>query len=88
MNLFQHHNYISKLEQRMGIDQLSPTARLIYSIIDEYGTTNITKLDNHWLFDGISLSTTKRAVVELLERGIIKKDKNQQDKRENFLTLV
>lgn len=88
MNLFEHHSYIYTIEDNLGIDQLSPTARLIYAIIDEYGTTNITKLDRHWLFDGISLSTTKRAVVELLERGIIKKDKNQQDKRENFLTLV
>ncbi len=88
MNLFEHHSYIYTIEDNLGIDKLSPTARLIYAIIDEYGTTNITKLDRHWLFDGISLSTTKRAVVELLERGIIKKDKNQQDKRENFLTLV
>lgn len=88
MKLFDHHNYIRKLEHNLGLDKLSPTSRLIYAYIEEASETNIAKIDRHAFFENKSLSTIKRSIIELIDAGLIKQEKSSEDGRERLLTIV
>ena len=84
--LFQLRLTLNKYEKDIGLDHLSEVERAVFSFIAPNENVTITSITKHSYFAKYSLSTIKRAVLSLLNDGLIKSQKSKTDAREMHLT--
>tara|TARA_B100000959_G_scaffold62092_1_gene65442 strand:+ start:904 stop:1188 length:285 start_codon:yes stop_codon:yes gene_type:complete len=84
--LFQLRQELDACEMDVGLDHLSEVERAVFSFITSNENVTITSITKHPYFKKYSLSTIKRAVVCLLNDGLIKSQKSMTDAREMHLT--
>ena len=84
--LFQLRQELDACEMDVGLDHLSEVERAVFSFITSNENVTITSITKHPYFKKYSLSTIKRAVVCLLNDGLIKSQKSMIDAREMHLT--
>ena len=84
--LFQLRLTLNECEKDIGIDHLSEVERAVFSFITSNENVTITLITKHPYFNKYSLSTIKRAVLYLLNDGLIKSQKSKTDAREMHLT--
>ena len=84
--LFQLRLTLNECEKDIGIDHLSEVERAVFSFITSNENVTITSITKHPYFAKYSLSTIKRAVLSLLNDGLIKSQKSKIDGREMHLT--
>ena len=84
--LFQLRQELDACEMDVGLDHLSEVERAVFSFITSNENVTITSITKHPYFNKYSLSTIKRAVLCLLNDGLIKSQKSMTDAREMHLT--
>jgi len=84
--LFQLRQALDACEKDIGLDHLSEVERAVFSFITSNDNVTITSIIKHPYFTKYSLSTIKRAVLCLLNDGLIKSQKSKTDAREMHLT--
>jgi len=84
--LFQLREALDACEKDIGLDHLSEVERAVFSFIASNESVTITSVTKHPYFNKYSLSTIKRAVLCLLNDGLIKSQKSKIDGREKHLT--
>ena len=84
--LFQLRLTLNEHEKDIGLDHLSEVERAVFSFITSNENVTITSITKHPYFAKYSLSTIKRAVLCLLNDGLIKSQKSKIDGREMHLT--
>lgn len=84
--LFQLRQELDACEMDVGLDHLSEVERAVFSFITSNENVTITSITKHPYFKKYSLSTIKRAVLCLLNDGLIKSQKSKTDAREMHLT--
>ena len=77
---------LNECEKDIGIDHLSEVERAVFALITSNENVTITSITKHPYFHKYSLSTIKRAVLCLLNDGLIKSQKSKTDGREMHLT--
>ena len=84
--LFELRQALDACEKDIGLDHLSEVERAVFSFITSNENATITSIRKHPYFTKYSLSTIKRAVLCLLNDGLIKSQKSKTDGREMHLT--
>ena len=84
--LFELRQALDVYEKDVGLDYLSEVERAVFSFITSNENVTITSITKHPYFNKYSLSTIKRAVLYLLNDGLIKSKKSKSDAREMHLT--
>ena len=84
--LFELRQALDACEKDAGLDHLSEGERAVFSFITSNENVTITSIRKHPYFNKYSLSTIKRAVLCLLNDGLIKSQKSKIDGREMHLT--
>ena len=84
--LFELRQALDAYEKEIGLDHLSEVERAVFSFITFNENVTITSIRKHPYFNKYSLSTIKRAVLCLLNDGLIKSQKSKTDAREMHLT--
>ena len=84
--LFPLRLTLNEYEKDIGLDHLSEIERAVFSFITSNENATITSIRKHPYFTKYSLSTIKRAVLCLLNDGLIKSQKSKIDGREMHLT--
>ncbi len=84
--LFELRQALDASEKEVGLDHLSEVERAVFSFITSHTNVTITAIKKHPYFKKYSLSTIKRAVLYLLNNGLIKSQKSKNDGREMHLT--
>ena len=84
--LFELRQALDTCEKEVGLDHLSEVERAVFSFITSNENVTITSIRKHPYFDKYSLSTIKRAVLQLQYDGLIKSQKSKADAREMHLT--
>jgi len=84
--LFQLRQELDACEMDVGLDHLSEVERAVFSFITSNENVTITSITKHPYFKKYSLSTIKRAVLCLLNDGLIRSQKSKTDAREMHLT--
>ena len=84
--LFELRQALDTCEKDAGLDHLSEVERAVFSFITSHKNITITSITKHPYFNKYSLSTIKRAVLCLLNDGLIKSQKSKTDAREMHLT--
>ena len=84
--LFELRQALDACEKDVGLDHLSEVERAVFSFITSNKKVTITSITKHPYFAKSSLSTIKRAVLSLLNNGLIKSQKSKVDAREMHLT--
>ena len=84
--LFELRQTLDACEKDIGMDHLSEVERAVFSFITSHKNVTITSIKKHPYFNKYSLSTIKRAVLYLLNDGLIKSQKSKNDAREMHLT--
>ena len=86
IKLFELRQALDACEKDVGLDHLSEVERAVFSFITSNENVTITSIKKHPYFAKYSLSTIKRAVLCLLNDGLIKSQKSKTDAREMHLT--
>ena len=84
--LFELRQALDACEKDVGLDHLSEVEKAVFSFITSNENVTITSITKHPYFNKYSLSTIKRAVLYLLNDGLIKSQKSRTDGREMHLT--
>ena len=84
--LFELRQALDACEKDIGLDHLSEVERAVFSFITSNENVTITSIRKHPYFTKYSLSTIKRAVLCLLNDGLIKSQKSKIDGRKMHLT--
>ena len=84
--LFELRQALDACEKDVGLNHLSEVERAVFSFITSNENVTITSITKHPYFHKYSLSTIKRAVLYLLNDGLIKSQKSKTDAREMHLT--
>ena len=84
--LFELRQALDACEKDIGLDHLSEVERAVFSFITSNKNVTITSIKMHPYFAKYSLSTIKRAVLCLLNDGLIKSQQSKNDLREMHLT--
>ena len=84
--LFELRQALDACEKDVGLDHLSEVERAVFSFVTSNENVTITSITKHPYFNRFSLSTIKRAVLCLLNDGLIKSQKSKTDAREMHLT--
>ena len=84
--LFELRQALDACEKDIGLDHLSEVERAVFSFITSNENVTITSIRKHPYFTKYSLSKIKRAVLCLLNDGLIKSQKSKTDGREMHLT--
>ena len=84
--LFELRQALDACEKDIGLDHLSEVERAVFSYITSNENVTITSITKHLYFHKYSLSTIKRAVLCLLNDGLINSQKSKIDGREMHLT--
>ena len=84
--LFELRQALYACEKDIGLAHLSEVERAVFSFITSDENVTITSIRKHPYFNRYSLSTIKRAVLCLLNDGLIKSHKSKIDGREMHLT--
>ena len=84
--LFELRQALEACEKDIGLDHLSEVERAVFSFVTSNENVTITSIRKHPYFTKYSLSTIKRAVLCLLNDGLIKSKKSKTDAREMHLT--
>ena len=84
--LFQLRQTLDNCEKDLGLANLSEVEKAVFSFITSNENVTITSITKHPYFNKYSLSTIKRAVLCLLNDGLIKSQKSKTDAREMHLT--
>ena len=84
--LFELRQTLDACEKDIGLGHLSEVERAVFSFITSNENVTITSIKKHPYFTKYSLSTIKRAVLCLLNDGLIKSQKSKTDGREMHLT--
>jgi DNA-binding MarR family transcriptional regulator len=80
--LFQLRKALDDCERELGLNHLSEVERAIVSFVSSNSCNTITAIKKHPYFTKYSLSTLKRAVLSLQNKGIISSQQSLTDKRE------
>ena len=83
--LFQLRKALDDCEKELGLNHLSEIERAIVSFVSSNSCNTITAIKKHTYFANYSLSTIKRAVLSLQNKGIISSQQSLSDKREMHL---
>ena len=83
--LFQLRKALDNCEKELGLNHLSEVERAVVSFISSNSCNTITTIKKHPYFAKYSLSTIKRAVLSLQDKGIIVSQKSTIDRREMHL---
>ena len=73
--LFELRQALDACEKDVGLDHLSEVEKAVFSFITSNENVTITSITKHPYFNKYSLSTIKRAVLYLLNDGLIKSKK-------------
>ena len=84
--LLQLRLILNECEKEIGLNHLSEVEKAVFSFITSNENVTITSITKHPYFNKYSLSTIKRAVLCLLNDGLIKSQKSKIDGREMHLT--
>ena len=84
--LFELRQALDTSEKDIGLGHLSEVERAVFSFITSNENVTITSIRKHPYFNKYSLSTIKRAVLQLQYDGLIKSQKSMTDAREMHLT--
>ena len=84
--LFELRQALDACEKDVGLDHLSEVERAVFSFVTSNENVTITAITKHPYFAKYSLSTIKRAVLCLLNDGLIKSQQSKNDLREMHLT--
>ena len=84
--LFELRQALDAYEKDIGLDHLAEVERAVFSFITSNENVTITSITKYPYFAKYSLSTIKRAVLCLLNDGLIKSQKSKIDGREMHLT--
>ena len=84
--LFELRQALDTCEKDAGLDHLSEVERAVFSFLTSNENVTITSIRKHPYFNKYSLSTIKRAVLQLQYDGLIKSQKSMTDAREMHLT--
>ena len=85
--LFELRQALDASEKEVGLDHLSEVERAVFSFITSNENVTITSIRKHPYFKKYSLSTIKRAVLQLQYDDLIESQKSKADGREMHLTL-
>jgi len=88
MSMYKTRLKLIYLEEKKGIEDMSEVVKLTYSFIEHYKRTTRAKMLKHPFFMGVSLSTIKRSVDELLKKELIVAVQSESDRREVILTTI
>ena len=83
--LFQLRKALDDCEKELGLNHLSEIERAIVSFVSSNSCNTITAIKKHPYFANYSLSTIKRAILSLQNKGIISSQQSLSDKREMHL---
>ena len=84
--LFELRQTLDACEKDIGLGHLSEVEKAVFSFITSNENVTITSIKKHPYFTKYSLSTIKRAVLYLLNDGVIKSQKSMTDRREMYLS--
>ena len=84
--MFELRQALDACEKDVGLDHLLEVERAVFSFVTSNENVTITSINKHPYFAKYSLSTIKRAVLFLLNDGLIKSQKSKTDAREMHLT--
>ena len=84
--LFELRQALYSCEKDFGLEHLSEVERAVFSFITSNENATITSITKHPYFKKYSLSTIKRAVLQLQYDDLIKSQKSKADGREMHLT--
>lgn len=85
-NLLTLHREIEHQELKLGINELSQCARKIYALVDSAPMTT-AQIQRDWLMQDVSLSTIKRAIIELKDSELVHVERLSKDGREKYLVI-
>ena len=84
--LFQLRQALDACEKDIGLAHLSEVERAVFSFVTSNEDVTVTSIRKHPYFNKYSLSTIKRAVLQLQYDGLIKSQKSMTDRREMYLS--
>ena len=84
--LFELRKSLDNYEREMGFDKLSEVEKSVLEFIMHTKNANITAITKDQYFFKYSLSTIKRAVGVLLDKGIISASQSHVDRRAMILS--
>jgi DNA-binding MarR family transcriptional regulator len=85
--LFKLRKALDNCERELGLNHLSEIERAIVSFVSSNSGNTITAIKNNPYFAKYSLSTIKRAVLSLQDKGIILSEQSSTDRREMNLVF-
>jgi|SaaInlLV_10m_DNA_3_1039740.scaffolds.fasta_scaffold11066_1 DNA-binding MarR family transcriptional regulator len=86
VNLFELRKEIHRQEEKFGVSNMNNPEKAIFAYIAQ-GESTITKIQKDDYFKDYSISTIKRAIINLSIRGVITSRIGKCDKRERILSL-
>ncbi len=84
-NLFKLREELRSQEKIFGLSDMSNPEKAIFAFIAQ-GDSTISKIQRNDYFKDYSLSTIKRAIINLSTRGMIISKISEYDKRERILS--
>ena len=85
INLFELRKEIHRLEKNFGVSNMNNPEKAIFAFIAQ-GESTITKIQKYDYFKDYSLSTIKRAIINLSSRGMVISKIGECDRRERILS--
>lgn len=85
INLFELRKELHRQEKIFGLSDMNRPERAIFAFIAQ-GDSTITKIQKDDYFKNYSLSTIKRAIINLTNRGMVTSKISEYDKRERILS--
>ena len=85
INLFELRRELHSQETIFGLSGMSNREKAIFAFIAQ-GDSTITKIQKDDYFKNYSLSTIKRAIINLTNRGMVTSKISEYDKRERILS--
>jgi hypothetical protein len=79
---------IERYERSAGLYHLSKNAKELHSYITVTSNVTISSITKDPYFSGMSISTIKRAVIELINDEKIVSTQSNKDRRQMILTLA
>ena len=85
IDLFELRKELHRQEKIFGLSDMNRPERVIFAFIAQ-GDSTITKIQKDDYFKNYSLSTIKRAIINLTNRGMVTSKISEYDKRERILS--
>ena len=85
INLFELRKELHRQEKVFGLSDMNEPEKAIFAFIAQ-GATTITKIQKDDYFKDYSISTIKRAIINLSSRGMVISKIGECDRRERILS--